>query len=46
MNRLSLIKISNAVSAEREMNVHQRGPLKCICMSGNNHGTVYDANRW
>jgi len=49
MNRLSLVQISNAVSVERELNVHQSMKIKCLClpdMDKRIHEPQYEANRW
>ena len=48
-NKLSLIQISNAVSAQRELNAHPSTSIKCLCMpdmSKHVHEPIFEANRW
>ena len=52
MKRLSLVQISNATSAQRELNAHQSTTLHCVCNAwkGDDHMTdhsrVYESNRF
>jgi len=48
-SKLSLIEISNVISAERELDIHQSMKIKCLClpdMDKRIHEPQYEANRW